>query len=154
MPGLIDMHAHILLQKEDATDAVTAGARGAQDLHDYLQQGFTTVRDAGGATVGLAQAVAQGQLTGPRIFSSGPLLTTNDSSNNVMATACHGPTPVLQQCRQQLQQGATQLCLAAGGAVTTEDPLHVTHFTVEEMTAAVQVAEDYGTYVMAVCNCI
>eukprot|EP00121_Abeoforma_whisleri_P005144 Awhi_evm1s4654 len=56
-------------------DQMAMGALSAHDLIDYLQQGFTSVRDAGGNVLGLANAVADNRLVGPRIFPSGAFLS-------------------------------------------------------------------------------
>ena len=80
MPGLIDMHAHLVFQsgtlegREDF-DQMAMGAMSAHDLVSYLQQGFTSVRDAGGNTLGLAKSVNTGRIPGPRIFGSGAFIS-------------------------------------------------------------------------------
>jgi len=57
---------------------------------------------------------------------------------------------LLRAARYNLRKGATQIKIMAGGGVSTIfDPLHVVQFTPEEMRAAVQAAEDWGTYVLA-----
>ena len=64
-----------------------------------------------------------------------------------------GRASVLSAARRNLQMGATQLKVMGGGGVATEyDPWHSTTFTLDEMRAAVEVAEGYGTYVMAHLN--
>ena len=75
MPGLIDAHVHVL-----AVDAALARLsdrpvtlltlQAAKVLEGMLQRGFTTIRDAGGADGGLAEAVEEGLVRGPRIFPS------------------------------------------------------------------------------------
>jgi imidazolonepropionase-like amidohydrolase len=56
----------------------------------------------------------------------------------------------MKAARHNLRAGATQIKIMAGGGVASEfDPLHMTQFTLEEMQAAVGIAEDYGTYVLA-----
>jgi imidazolonepropionase-like amidohydrolase len=59
-----------------------------------------------------------------------------------------GRAQMLEACRHNLRAGATQIKVMAGGGVASEfDPLHMTQFTLDEFKAAVEVAEDYGTYV-------
>ena len=61
-----------------------------------------------------------------------------------------GVPEVLKAARINLRAGATHIKIMAGGGVASEfDPIHTTQFTLEEMKAAVKVAADYGTYVMA-----
>ena len=76
MPGLCDAHVHVTA----ATANIAAirhwspsymTARAAEILEGMLMRGFTTVRDAAGADWGLAKAVEEGFLTGPRVFFCG-----------------------------------------------------------------------------------
>ena len=79
MPGLSDMHAHLMFQmsfgKAFSADreywAYVASAAGEQ----YLMQGFTVVRDAGGNSFSLKTAIDEGTLVGPRVFPSGPMIS-------------------------------------------------------------------------------
>jgi imidazolonepropionase-like amidohydrolase len=80
MPGLIDAHVHVV-----AVDQVLArlaerpvslvALQAGKVLEGMLQRGFTTVRDAGGADGGLAEAVEEGLVKGPRLFPSGHALS-------------------------------------------------------------------------------
>ena len=80
MPGLIDMHSHLCFQngmldgREDF-DQMVMGAMAAHDMVGYLDQGFTTARDAGGNVLGLAKAVNTGRIAGPRLFPAGAFLS-------------------------------------------------------------------------------
>lgn len=72
MPGLIDMHSHLCIQEgmlegRDDFDMMAMGAMCANDCMDYLNQGFTTCRDAGGNVLGIAKAIKQGRIPGPRM---------------------------------------------------------------------------------------
>jgi imidazolonepropionase-like amidohydrolase len=59
-----------------------------------------------------------------------------------------GRDEVLRRVREQLMQGASQIKLAAGGGVASNyDPLDVSQYTEDELRAAVEAAEDWGTYV-------
>ena len=80
MPGLIDMHSHLCLENgmlvfRDGYDAMAAGAWTGYAMGDYLDQGFTTVRDAGCNILAIAKAVNNGIIAGPRIYPSGAFLT-------------------------------------------------------------------------------
>jgi len=173
MPGLIDMHAHIgiqegMLEGRDEYDAMAMGAMAAQVLLDYLQQGFTTVRDAGGNVLGIAKALKNGRIAGPRMYPCGAFISQTGGhadtgccfdqpgemdklEKNGFAHICDGRPEVLKACRNNLRNGATQLKIMAGGSVSgLYDGVHTTQFTLDEMKAAVEVANDYGTYVMAV----
>lgn len=170
MPGLIDMHSHLCIQEgmlvgRDDYDQMAMGARTAKSMTQYLDQGFTTARDVGCNVLGVAKAVNNGLIDGPRIYPSGGFLSQtgghadtgsfNDVPGRVDDLERHGfgyivdgVTEVRRAARQNFRSGATQLKLMAGGGVASEfDPLHATQFSVEEFEAAVEVAKDYGTYV-------
>ncbi|USD37012.1 amidohydrolase family protein [Ferrimonas sp. SCSIO 43195] len=172
IPGLIDMHAHFCIQEgmlagRDAYDQMAMGARAHQSMLQYLDQGFTTARDAGCNILGLAKAINNGLLEGPRLYPSGGFLSQtgghadtgsfNDVPGRVDDLERHsfgyivdGGTEARRAARQNLRAGATQIKIMAGGGVASEfDPIHTTQFSEEEMRAIVEVAEDYGTYVMA-----
>jgi imidazolonepropionase-like amidohydrolase len=171
MPGLIDMHSHLatgegLAEGRDDWDAYAIGAIAGRNLVTLLEQGFTTTRGAGGPELGLAKAVNKGRIPGPRYFPSGPWISQTAGHADLgywtdpvghkdyseLTETSHvvdGVPEVLRAVRYNLRKGATQIKLMAGGGVSSEfDPLHVTQFTLEEMKAAVQAAEDWGTYVL------
>lgn len=171
MPGLIDMHSHLatgegLTEGRDDLDAYAIGAIAGRNLVTLLEQGFTTTRGGGGPELGLAKAVNKGRIPGPRYFPSGPWLSQTaghadfgywtdpigHKDYSELTETSHvvdGVPEVLRAARHNLRKGATQLKIMGGGDVSRFDPLHVTQFTLEEMQAAVQAAEDWGTYVMA-----
>ena len=172
MPGLIEMHAHLCLkdgipQFRDNWDQMVAGANTAHVLLEYLDQGFTTARDAGCNVLGIAKAVNSGYFPGPRIFPSGGFLSQTGGHGDTGYFAdpigakdsleragwsyiVDGRDEVMKAARHNLRAGATQIKIMAGGGVASEfDPLHMTQFSLDEMKAAVEVAADYGTYVLA-----
>jgi len=171
MPGLIDMHSHLCIQEgmlegRDSFDMMAMGAMCAQDCMDYLQQGFTTVRDAGGNVLGMSKAVKDGRIPGPRIFASGAFISQTGGhgdtgccfdqpgdmdrlEKNGFAHIVDGVPEVLKATRNNLRKGATQIkIMAGGGCASAFDPIHVTQLTFDEMKAACDVAKDYGTYVL------
>src|SRR5207247_4330791 len=80
MPGLIDAHVHVLavdaaLARLSERPVTLLTLQAAKVLEGMLQRGFTTVRDAAGADGGLAEAVEEGLVRGPRIFPSGMVLS-------------------------------------------------------------------------------
>jgi len=175
MPGLIDAHWHSMFAAVPLVEALTADASYVEHLagreaRQTLLRGFTTVRDAGGPSFGLKRAIDAGVLPGPRIFPSGAFITQSgghgdfrrrhdvprgrlghhDHAELVLASAIADGVPeVLRAGREQLMLGASQLKLMAGGGVASPyDPLDVTQYTEAELRAAVDVAQDWGTYVM------
>ena len=82
-PGLIDMHQHILFNTPEGTNTFTfewdfggAGALAGQAIRDHmLMKGITTIRDIAGNSRGIADAVQRGLLIGPRVYTSGGVLS-------------------------------------------------------------------------------
>jgi imidazolonepropionase-like amidohydrolase len=172
IPGLIDMHSHLaihegMLDGRDSFDQMAIGAISQERMRSYLDQGFTTARDAGGNVLGLAKAERLGRIPGPRIYASGAFLSQTGGHGDTgrfndfpgeqdylekhsFAYIVDGKDEIIKAARQNLRIGATQIKIMAGGGVASEfDPLHMTQFSLEEMKAAVDTAADYGTYVMA-----
>lgn len=175
MPGLIDAHWHAAftgispfaaLLADPSYLHLLAGAEATRTL----DRGFTTVRDAGGPTFGLKAAIDEGVVAGPRIFPSGAFITqtsghgdfrfTNDLPRDPCRHLHHievhgvsaiadGVDAVLRATREQLMKGASQIKVMAGGGVSSaHDPIDVTQYTPAELRAAVDAAENWGTYVM------
>ena len=170
MPGLIDMHSHLsimegMLEGRSNYDQMAMGAMTGSFLRSYLDQGFTSTMDLGGNVLGVAKAVNQGRIPGPRIFPSGgflsqtgghgdtgrfndPLGATNTLEIAGFAHIVDGKDEIMQAARHNFRAGATQIKIMGGGGVASEfDPLHMVQFTPEEMEAAVQIASDYGSFV-------
>src|SRR5262245_13638639 len=174
MPGLIDMHWHAMLVRPTPAAAMgadvgytnlVAGAEAA----DTLMRGFTTVRDLGGPTFGLKRAIDEGIVAGPRIFPSGAVITVTSGHGDFRqlfelprvlggppsrmetigaSMVADSPDEVRVRVREQLMLGATQIKLTAGGGVASpHSPLDVSTFTEPELRAAVEAAENWGTYV-------
>ena len=181
MPGLIDAHSHLAVAAQSLVAYENStweeiGARTALTAEDTLMDGFTTVRDAGGMNgKGIKRMIDNGELPGPRIFPSGGFIGSTSSHGDLKMLTMRNPrlngtldsnlarlelgfvvdgrADVLAASRRNFQLGATQLKIMGGGGVATEfDPWHSATFTLDEMKAAVEVAEDYGTYVMSHLN--
>ena len=168
-PGLIDMHQHLTLNGGTAAgeqwDAYVQGAHASRAAEYLLRSGFTTIRDIAGNTIGLKKAINEGQLPGPRMYTSGGAIgPTGGHSDWGSRTAgpgsqtyqekvqnthvVDGRAEWLQAARWNLRNGADFLKVMAGGGVASEfDPLHLQSPSPEEMAAAVQAAKEYGTYV-------
>ncbi|WP_133000966.1 metal-dependent hydrolase family protein [Luteimonas arsenica] len=176
MPGLIDVHWHstfTALSQADllAPDASpdTLAATVAAESRRTLLRGFTSVRDAGGPIFELKAAIDAGQLQGPRIWPSGAFVSQTAGHGDLRqphersrrffgkpslaeemgATfIADGRDEVLTAVRENLRMGASQIKLMAGGGTSSAyDPVDVTQYTLGEMRAAVEAAEDWGTYV-------
>ena len=170
MPGLIDMHTHLMFKygvpASRATDAAATGAMALETMHDYLNMGYTTLRDVGGNSLGLASALAEGKISGPRLYSSGgPIsgisghsdlgLLTEDPYHSVLnkrgdTNVVTGANEVRRAVRTILRGGGTFIKIMPGGGVASNfDPLEATTLTEDELRAAVEAAADFGTYVCA-----
>lgn len=165
IPGLTDAHVHLghTFMADNSVDYdVAISTAVAKKL---LYQGFTTVRDAGGISSGIKKAIDQGILEGPRIYPSNAHISqtsghgdSEEAHNNRelqyriprAGVLADGEEEVLRAVREQLFHGASQIKLMAGGGCASYcDPLPTVQFSEREMRAAVEAAEDYGTYVMA-----
>lgn len=176
MPGLMDMHTHVT--SETNRDAYSEGFR--LNPPDYafrsvvfaertLMAGFTTVRnlgDLGGGTVSVAlrNAIAQGLVKGPRVFTAGKSIATTGGHadpTNGWAKAIQGdpgpaegvvnsPDEARKAVRQRYKDGADLIKITASGGVLSfakngQNP----QFTLEEAKAIVEAARDYGMTVAA-----
>ena len=176
MPGLIDNHVHVVMSassQEELLDPKTAvdtiQARATAEAGQMLMRGFTAVRDLGGPLVAARPAIDAGDLPGPRIYPSGAIISqTSGHGDSRLPTErsrrffgevsrgeqlganfiADGRDEVLTATRENLRFGASQIkVMAGGGAATLYDPLDVTQYTLDEVRAAVEAAEDWGTYV-------
>jgi imidazolonepropionase-like amidohydrolase len=173
MPGLIDNHVHLMLNGAGLLDIeanmtwedLAIGGVAMAEL--YLNEGFTTVRDMGGANGGLTRAIKAGTIVGPRVYPSGAFIggrgghadfalytsraggDTNMSRLNISHEA-NGADAVMQVARNNFRQGASQIkIMQTGGVASLFDPWQLNGMTVEEIKAAVQIADDYQSYVGA-----
>jgi len=171
MPGLCDAHVHVTAATPDFAalrhwSPAYVTVRAAEILKGMLMRGFTTVRDAGGADFGLAQAVDEGYIAGPRILFCGKALSQTGGHGDMrgpgehslgecfccagLGHVCDGVTEVRRAARNEIRKGATQIkIMASGGVSSPTDRISNLQFSVEEMAAAVDEAAAAGLYVMA-----
>ena len=171
IPGLIDCHVHVTAATADFpalrrwSPAYTT-VRALTILSAMIRRGFTTVRDAGGADWGLAQAIEQGHAVGPRLRYCGQAISQTGGHGDmrepgdVVHDVCHcaaglgriadGVAAVRTACRDEIRKGATHIkIMASGGVSSTTDRLDSTQFSMEELRASVEEAEAANIYVMA-----
>ena len=174
MPGWIDMHVHIASEQSPnrfvegfTLDPADSALRAVPYAEKTLMAGFTTVRDLGTAH-GLAQsirdAVSQGHIVGPRIFTAGKSLATTgghaDPSNGVNSELSSDPGPAegvvngvddaYKGVRARYKTGADLIKITAtGGVLSQAKSGQNPQFTEEEIAAIVAAAEDYGFRVAA-----
>jgi imidazolonepropionase-like amidohydrolase len=171
MPGLIDAHVHVVasvanLGANAALPDALVAHRAAHIMTAMLHRGFTTVRDVGGATHGLVRALEEGLFAGPRLVISGKALGQtgghtdfrgrfDDRPETVvrlgqLGRLCDGVDAVRRAAREELKGGADFIkIMANGGVASPTDPIHWLGFSRDEIRAAVEEAENAGTYVSA-----
>lgn len=176
MPGLIDAHYHAYgmdmnPQVIERTSPQLRILHSKIMLEKSLRRGFTTIRDAGGGDVNLAQALQTGLIDGPRFFYPGLALSQTGGHGDFRGANYHGPSyhgmcgcaycgvfsmvvdgadAVRQAARDQLRQGATQIKICvSGGVMSPTNPYWMNQLTDAEITAAVEEASTRRTYVMA-----
>src|ERR1700730_10345632 len=174
MPGLIDAHWHMFMAAVPPAILVTAdpgylNLLGARQAEATLMRGFTTIRDMGGPVFGLKRALDEGVTVGPRIYPSGAMISQTSGHGDFrsryevprtlggllsqseitgVAAIADSPDEVRLRAREQLRQGASQIKLMTGGGVASPyNPIESTQYTEAEIRAAVEAADNWGTYV-------
>jgi imidazolonepropionase-like amidohydrolase len=172
LPGLTDAHVHICAVTENITDQHRLyppsyiAARAMKRAEECLLQGFTTVRDAGGADYGFRMALEEGHFPGPRLLVSGRYISQTgghgdkrrraewvdpiDCCVGMVGFIADGPDEVRRAARENIRRDVDQIkIMASGGAMSPSDELDTTQFTVAEMRAAVEEAQAVGKYVLS-----
>ena len=173
MPGLTDAHVHFGMVTRGPLDTPTPVSfvmRVAENMRIALDEGFTTVRDAGGLDPAFALAVESGEILGPRTLPAGSFISQtgghgdqrprfNDHSPAsipglyAFTEIADGVDAVRRAARTQIRRGATQVKLmASGGVMSPNDPIESLQYSIDEMAAAVHEARAFGKYVMAHCH--
>ncbi|TDZ27385.1 Uncharacterized protein C8035_v010359 [Colletotrichum spinosum] len=176
-PGLIDCHVHVSsvpgepgLSGGFGMDATTSLLRQSFVCGRILSKGFTTVRDTGGATLALKEAIQDGVFPGPRLFIANQALSqtgghgdrrgAHDRSNPCcggsggtspgLSSVVDGVPECIRATREQLRTGADFIKIMVGGGVASPtDRIEHTQFTAEEIRAVCEVARGHGTWVTA-----
>ena len=173
MPGLIDAHAHItglsLSPRNIAYPASEIAVAAADYLRASLMDGFTSIREAGGADHSIARLLTEGKIAGPRLFYSGRALTQTGGGADfrtpdevidpcgqpgpfsVMSVIADGIDEVRKAAREELRRGAAQIKTFVSGGVVFPSEAHSTiyEYSLDELRAIVEEAKGRGTYVMA-----
>jgi imidazolonepropionase-like amidohydrolase len=177
MPGLIEGHGHLQMNGHSLADIENnrnweeLAVRSAAKAKMALMSGFTTWRDAGGMGAGLRKSIDAGVVPGPRIYPAGAFIgptgshadfrnftTPNETvygPNSAgarlgMTFTADGVDMIKTGARQNFMQGATQIkIMSSGGVASAFDPWQLDAYSAEEIRAAVEVAEAYGSYVMS-----
>ncbi|WED28089.1 amidohydrolase family protein [Vibrio sp. DW001] len=175
MPGLIEGHGHLQMNGSSLPDIENnrnweeLAVRSVARAQSALMSGFTTWRDMGGMGAGLKKSIDSGEVIGPRIYPSGAFIgptgshadfrnfnTPNETFNGPQSAGARlgmsctaDDEGAIKACaRQNYMQGATQLKLmSSGGVASSFDPWQLNAYSLDELKAAVEVADAYGSYV-------
>jgi imidazolonepropionase-like amidohydrolase len=173
LPGLIDSHVHVVFDginfmQEMNTPYSLNYYKAMEPMRRTLEAGITSVRDAGGADLGMKMAVEQGLIAGPRMqisitvlsitgghgdswLPSGADMSLFPATPGRPSGICDGVEEVRKKVREVLRAGADiiKVC-STGGVLSPTDHPEFTQFTPEELEVMVQeAAYRRGVKVMA-----
>lgn len=165
LPGLIDAHTHLLHDSDDhglrtlVVSLPEATINGVKNAAATLKAGFTTVRNVGApgyADVALRDAIAAGEVAGPRMLVSGPpvgITGGHCSDRNLLpheygvkgTGVADGPWEVRQKVRQNVKFGVDLIkTCTTGGVLSSGTRLDAVQYTLEELEALVDEASAHG----------
>ena len=173
LPGLFDCHTHVVVSSIDTMRLIQTPFsyrffQAAVNLEATLRIGITTIRDAGGADLGVKQAVENGLVRGPRMHISLSMLSQTGGHGDgwmpfggsvralltehpgVPKTIVDGPDEMRLKVRELVRMGADVIKVATSGGVLSprDKPTHA-HFRLEELEVLVEEANAAGIFVMA-----
>jgi imidazolonepropionase-like amidohydrolase len=172
LPGLFDCHTHVMISHVDIWKMLQRPFslvfyEAEKNLEATLAIGITTVRDAGGADLGMKTAIEQGLIRGPRMQISIKMISqTGGHGDEWMASGAtvpffidypgspsgivDGTDEMRRKVRELIRDGADVIKVATSGGVLSprDDPRHA-HFTEEELVMLVSEAASAGRWVMA-----
>lgn len=173
MPGLIDMHVHLESETGPASylngftyNPADFAFQSVVFAEKTLMSGFTAVRDLGGTNVNIAlrNAINKGWVVGPRVYTAGKSLASTgghaDPTNNYRKDLMGDPGPregvvnsvedAAKAVRQRYKDGTDLIKITAtGGVLSMAKDGSGAQFSIEEIKAIVQTANDYGFRVAA-----
>ena len=174
LPGLIDMHVHLdgeysskSYEESISSSAADYAIKAVANANKTLLAGFTSVRnlgDSNNVTVSLRNAIDRGIVSGPRIFSSGKTISSSgghgDPTNSLRPDLSSDPGPSkgvinnkddsFKAVRFRYKEGADLIKITAtGGVLSNAKNGQNPQMTVEEISAIVTAAKDYGFKVAA-----
>jgi imidazolonepropionase-like amidohydrolase len=169
LPGLIDAHVHLTVDPRRSgyeglgVSVPRSTITGVKNARTTLQAGFTTVRNVGASgysDVALRDGIKEGDVEGPHMLVSGPMLgiTGGHCDNNLLAPefafreagVADGPWAARSKVREVIKYGAdlVKIC-ASGGVLSKGDQPGTEQYTLEEMKAIVEEAHRLGRKVAA-----
>jgi len=165
LPGLIDTHVHLTFDGslDPVRDLIGEShyitlLRAARNAALTLRRGVTTVRDLGGPAgipYAVRDAVRQGIVPGPRILTSGQVITSTGGHCYFMGHEADDPASVRHSARLEMKAGADVVkIMATGGSLTPGCVADLIQFSADEMIPAVKEAHDHGLKVAAHANAL
>jgi imidazolonepropionase-like amidohydrolase len=173
LPGMFDCHTHVMLSHVDFWRHLQAPFslrfyEAMRNLRGTLEVGITTIRDAGGADLGVKTAVEQGLISGPRMQISINMISQTGGHGDpwlpsgteaaaffpaypgVPDALVNGAEQMRRKVRELIRDGADVLKVAVSGGVLSprDDPRHA-HFRMQELETLVEEAAAAGRWVMA-----
>jgi len=174
LPGLMDMHTHMYTENSRGSyihrfthDGPTVALQATVYARRTLEAGFTTIRDLGDShniSIALRDAIARGDVVGPRIYTSGKsIATTGGHADPTSGWAPHiagdpgpregvinGVADARKAVRQRYKDGADLVKITAtGGVLSLAASGQNPQFADDELEAIVATARDYGFHVAA-----
>lgn len=171
LPGLIDAHTHVLFDQEPQDDfakhSITTlvmesealrSLRGSKRARSYLNVGITSIKDLGNSgpflDVALRDAINEGSIEGPRIFTSGKILSSaggqiygvNHNHQELIDLEYRiikDPADAVNAVREHVNQNVDLIKICADNLPNN------TRLTKEEIQAIVETAHSYGLKVTA-----
>lgn len=172
LPGFFDCHVHVLLDTIDVWKLVNRPFSynfyvAERNLRKTLDAGITSIRDAGGADLGIKQAVMDGLIAGPRMqisltmlsqtgghgddwLPSGVAIPLMSEHPGIPSNIVDGPDEMRRKVRELRRMGADVVKVATSGGVLSprSNPAHA-HFRPAELDVLVEEATAAGMFVMA-----
>ncbi|MCX7003496.1 MAG: amidohydrolase family protein [bacterium] len=169
MPGLIDAHIHIMLYHQADQSLAFEAIRASILLKQILQRGFTTIRDVGGDIWGIVRAANAGMFTAPRVLYAGRVLSQTGGHGDMrpardtglqylpptyancnQTVIVDGVEAIRKAARENFVKGASFVkIMASGGCTSPHDTIFNDQFSIEEIRAAVEIAQTYHSYTAA-----
>jgi len=172
LPGLMDMHVHLLLElgpdtkvRQITESSALTAMRGVANARKTLEAGFTTVRDLGGSPesiYAIRDAVKAKLISGPRIFAAGSALAATGGHGDVDGirsdlmklwtpeTICDGAIECRKVTRQAIKYGADWIKITATGGVLSDTSTGLgVQMTDDEMQEIMATAHNLGIKVAA-----
>lgn len=164
LPGLFDLHTHLHslsgnLMENQLKDFGTSCFDTCEYANTYLKLGYTTVRDMGSnsrCAIAVRNAVQKGQITGPRIYSAGLMISPKDAGNDafsLMYNEADGREAVIGAVREEIAHGCDFVKYMVSGAFLNEGSVPGNLITTEEeLRTVVDTAAARDKYVAVHCH--